>query len=146
MGHAGLKLVVITQERQLLDVTASQVTIQTEVGELTILPGHVGLFTRLVEGLMTYVGEKGGRDTVAIFGGFMDVSPEGTVTILADAADRAEDLDLRHIETARSKAEAVLKDKQASPEAYTLAQTALSQTYLKLKAVRSRKANVSKSV
>lgn len=145
MTHSDLKLEIITQERKLLEASVSQVIVSTDSGEITILPGHIGLFTKLKEGLLRFFVE-GRVQTVAVFGGFMDVSPSGTVTILADAADRAEDLDLAEIQKARLKAEAVLADKHIKPEDFLVAETALRQIYLKERAARSRGSGTQKNV
>jgi len=139
MANTKLKLDIITQEKELLSTEIDQVTVNTEAGEVTILPGHIGLFAKLKEGLLTY-SLAGKTAVVAVFGGFMDVSPDGVVTILADAADRAEDLDIAKIEAARAKAESVLKGKNPAPQDFAMAETALRKTYLQLKAARSRSA------
>lgn len=145
MTHASLRLSIITQERKLVEIEVTQLTVMTESGEVTILPGHIGLFTKLKEGLLRYV-EDGRPSTVAVYGGFMDVAPGGAVTILADAADRAEDLDLKQIEAARSKAEAVLADKHTSPQDFMIAETALRQIYLKERAARTRRSGTQQNV
>lgn len=144
MVHQDLHLAIVTQERQLLSAEITQVTVMTAEGEVTILPGHIGLFTRLKEGMLTYKTNSGGESSVAIFGGFMDVSPSGNVTILADAADRAEDLDEQEIEQARVKAEAVLKDEKLSQNDFALAELTLSRAYLKLKVARKGRVAVPK--
>lgn len=143
MAHQDLHLAIVTQERQLLSADITQVTVMTAEGEVTILPGHIGLFTRLKEGMLTYK-SSGEEASVAIFGGFMDVSPSGDVTILADAADRAEDLDEQEIEQARVKAEAVLKDEKLSQSDFALAELTLSRAYLKLKVARKGRVAVPK--
>lgn len=145
MTHASLRLQIITQEKKLAEIEVTQLTVMTSTGELTILPGHIGLFTKLQEGLLRYV-ENNRESTVAIYGGFMDVAPSGAVTILADAADRAEDLDLKSIEEAKRKAEAVLADKHAKPEDFLVAETALRQIYLKERAARTRASGTQKNV
>lgn len=137
MAKKKLNLEIITQEKPLLQEEIDQVTVFTESGEVTILPGHIGLFSKLKEGLLTYRNNEQ-NSVVAIYGGFMDVSPDGVVTILADAADRAEDLDIAKIEAAQSKAQEVLKGKNPVPQDFAMAETALRKTYLQLKAARSR--------
>lgn len=145
MTHTDLQLEIVTQESKLLDEKIQQITITTESGEVTILPGHIGLFTRLKEGVMRYM-QDGKQHVVAILGGFMDVSPSGTVTILADAADRAENLDIVAIEAAKAKAEKVLAEKADSPADYAMAETALRKMYLQLKAARIHRTGTERNV
>ncbi len=135
MAAKTLTLEVITQERRILEVPADQVTVMTSTGELTILPGHISLFSRLSPGILRYTHDKK-ENFLAVFGGFMDVSVADRVTILADAADRAEDLDIASVEAAKAKAEKTLEGQFEAPEDFVRAETALRLTNLRLKAAR----------
>ncbi|MFH1243993.1 MAG: ATP synthase F1 subunit epsilon [bacterium] len=132
-----LTLDIVTQEKRLLTAQATQITLDTIEGEITILPHHVPLLTRLKEGLLRYTDEKGEEDIVAIFGGFLEVDQNGLVSILADSAVRAADIDLARVEQAKSEAEATLRDKTKEQE-FALAEAALKKTWLELKAANSK--------
>ena len=132
-----LTLDIVTQEKRLLTVETSRVTVDTVEGEITLLPHHVPLLTRLTEGLLRYVDDKGEEDVIAIFGGFLELDESGQVTVLADAAVRAADIDLAKVELARKEAEATLRDKTKEQE-FALAEAALKKTWLELKAAKSK--------
>lgn len=132
-----LTLDIVTQEKRLLTLPVQSLTLDTVEGEITVLPGHSPLLTKLSEGIMHYKSEKGAEETVVIFGGFLEVSSTGKVTILADSAVRAEDIDSAKVEKAKLEAEATLKDKTREAE-YAQAEAALKRTWLELKASKSK--------
>lgn len=132
-----LKLDIVTQEKRLLTVETSRVTVDTVEGEITLLPSHVPLLTRLTEGLLRYEDGNGQEDVVAIFGGFLEIDANNTVTVLADAAVRGVDIDLAKVELARQQAEATLRDKTKEQE-FALAEAALKKTWVELKAAKSK--------
>ncbi len=125
---------IVTQERRLLTVSVKSVTAQTVDGEITILPNHVPLLTRLTEGLLRYQDQNGNTDTVVIFGGFLEVDNEGNLNVLADSAERASDLDEAKIKAAEAEAKATLADKTRELE-FAEAESSLRRAYLELKAL-----------
>ncbi|OGV95829.1 ATP synthase F1 subunit epsilon [Microgenomates group bacterium RBG_16_45_19] len=129
-----LKLDIITQEKHLLSDTVDQITAPAATGEVTILPNHIPLFTRLNDGIIRY---RKGTTAIeyAVLGGFMDVAPGSHVTILADSAIRSADINLAKAEAAKAKAEAALQNKQSEVE-FKLAEAALRKALLELKAAR----------
>jgi F-type H+-transporting ATPase subunit epsilon len=132
-----LTLDIVTQEKRLLTVETRQVTAETVDGEITILPGHIPLLTRLKEGLLRYLDDKGHEDIIAIFGGFLEVDEAGKVSVLADAAIRAKDIDLAKVKAAQTAAQETLRDKKREQE-FALAEMALKRTWLELKAANSK--------
>lgn len=86
------------------------VVCKTEDGELGILPGHIPLVAPLAIGVARL---KNNEDTekVAISGGFMEVRPD-KVTILAQSAEKASDIDLSRANEAKERAERRLQAKQ----------------------------------
>src|SRR5580693_3606451 len=99
-----IELIVVTPERQVLRETVVEVTIPGLDGELGVLPGHAPLITELGIGELSYR-TKGGVQSagLAIISGFAEVLP-GRVTILAETAERAEEIDLARAERALAKA------------------------------------------
>lgn len=137
-----LKLRIVTQERELLETEAISVTAMTEAGEVTILPGHIPLFSTLATGELHYVlPDKQELEFVAVSGGFLDVSPEGVVTILADHALRAGDIDVAAAEAAKLRAEEVMRDKadQRASRDFQLAELELMRSINELNIARRRK-------
>lgn len=109
-------LEVITQEKHLLTETVTDLTIDTQMGQITILAGHIPLFARLFPGEMIYTAHNQ-KHFFAVTGGFIDVSPQNTVTVLADSALRSDKINLQEVEIAVANAQQALKDnkdKQAS--------------------------------
>jgi F-type H+-transporting ATPase subunit epsilon len=100
-----LQLTVVTPERQLLHVDAVEVTIPGLDGELGILPGHAPLITELGIGELRYHAKGSGQSVpLAILGGFAEVLPD-RVTVLAEIAERPEEIDLTRAEAALARAE-----------------------------------------
>lgn len=128
-----LTLDIVTQEKKLLTEEVSSITAQTVEGEITILPSHVPLLTRLTEGVMRFM-TKSGEQVVAIFGGFLEVDSLGNVSVLADSAVRAEDIDEAKVKEAEAEAKAVLADKTRALE-FAEAEAALRKAYASIKAL-----------
>lgn len=132
-----LTLDIVTQEKRLLTVDTARVTVETEMGEITVLPGHIPLLAKLKEGLLRFEDAKGNEEIVAIFGGFLEVDATGKVSILADSAVRAADIDLAKVQRAEKEAKAALADKGREIE-FAQAEAALKRTWLELKAANSK--------
>lgn len=132
-----LTLDIVTQEKRLLTVETVRVTVESEMGEITILPGHIPLLSKLTQGLLRYEDDKGKEEIIAIFGGFLEVDSEGKVSVLADSAVRAKDIDLAKVERAQNEAKMTLSDKKRAVE-FAQAEAALKRTWLELKAANSK--------
>lgn len=100
-----IQLVVVTPERQLLRETVVEVEIPGKDGQLGVLPGHAPLMTELGIGALSYkVSPSSQPVTIAVIQGFAEVLPD-RVTILAETAERAEEIDLARAEAAKARAE-----------------------------------------
>ncbi len=95
---------IASPERVVLKERVVQVSVPTEMGEITILPSHIPLVATLKPGVIEAVTIDGRREVMAVSGGFIEVMAEKTV-ILADTAERAAELDETRIAEARQKAE-----------------------------------------
>lgn len=134
-----LKLEITTPERIALKTAVRQVTIPTTEGEITVLPGHVPLLAPLASGELRLVDEEGKETLMAVSGGFVSVAPD-KVSILADAAERAEELDLLSIEAAYARAEEALKEVHDDEERFAGLAAALERETARLKVVRKHTA------
>ena len=109
-----------------------------EDGEMGILPHHSPLLTTLKAGVMK-IRRGTSEEVFAISGGFMEVRPD-IVTILADAAENATEIDVARAEEARQRAEATMR---AGPppgsEAFLAAEMALRRSNLRLQVARRRR-------
>jgi len=100
-----IELSVVTPERQLLHETVVEVSVPAARGALGILPGHAPLMTELGIGELTYRTATSSHPlSLAVIRGFAEVLP-GRVTVLAETAERAEEIDLHRAEQARARAE-----------------------------------------
>jgi F-type H+-transporting ATPase subunit epsilon len=103
-----LHLQIITPDKRLVQEDADQVEMPGKSGYLGILPGHAPLITELTAGELSYT--KGGNTQyLAVTWGFAEVLPD-KVTILADAAERAEDIDVKRAEEAKARAQEELRN------------------------------------
>lgn len=84
---------LVAVERRLWSGTATSVLAQTTEGEIGILPGHEPVLGQLVEGgIVIVTPTEGDRVVAAVHGGFLSVTA-GTVSVLAESADFADDVD-----------------------------------------------------
>lgn len=123
-----IQLEVVTPERLVVNDTAEYIEIPGKTGYLGVLPGHAPLITELAVGEISY---RTGSDTkrLAVAWGFAEVLPE-KVTILAETAEKAEDIDTARAEAAKKRAEAELQ--KAGPEGNKEAQDALQRATARL--------------
>ena len=105
MAGETIQLVIVTPERQLLSEAVVEVTLPGADGYLGVLPGHAPLITELGIGELKYRSASGAPEKIlAIMRGFAEVLPE-RVTVLAETAERAEEIDLQRAKDALSRAE-----------------------------------------
>ena len=123
-----LQLEIVTPERLLVKAETDNVQIPGKSGYLGVLPGHAPLITELGVGEIAYHSE-GQTKRMAVAWGFAEVLPD-KVTILAEVAEKAEDIDVSRAEAAKQKAEEELK--KAGPEGNADAQAALKRAETRL--------------
>lgn len=99
-----LPVALVSVEREIWSGEAEQVNARTTEGEIGILAGHATLLGQLAEGFTVTIRQSGGQDvTAAVHGGFLSVTDEG-VTILAERAELAEEIDAARARAALDKA------------------------------------------
>jgi F-type H+-transporting ATPase subunit epsilon len=134
-----LKLEIVTQERRVYSADDVEMVVAPgSEGELGILPSHAPLVTSLQEGVMRVKRAEGREEVLAIHGGFMEVLPDH-VTVLADAAERAEEIDLARAEEARQRAEELMKQRREDKVDYVRAEAMLRRSLVRLKAAQGRR-------
>ena len=104
-----LNFKIVTAERVVMSEEATQATIPTAEGEITVLPMHAPLVSVLVPGVIEYKNASGEIQLASVSGGFVEVL-NNQVVIMADTAERAEEVDEKRAEEARKKAEEAIKD------------------------------------
>ena len=103
-----IRLELVTPERLLLSEEVDEVVAPGYEGEFGVLPGHTQLLAILNIGVLWY--RKGSAvEKIALGGGFAEVSHD-RVVVLADTAERADEIDLERAQRARDRAEARLKE------------------------------------
>lgn len=99
-----IKFEIVTPERVLSKEMVKSITTPTQEGIITVLPKHVPLVGILVPGIIEYKKENDEIGMMSVSGGFIEVLRD-KVVILADTAERADEIDLARAEEARKKAE-----------------------------------------
>lgn len=133
-----LHFTIVTQEKELLNVDIDSLTAMTTSGEVTILPGHIPLMTKLKDTELIY--REGGKShSLAVTGGFLNVEPGNKVVVLADSAVRSEEINEAKAEEARKRAEEIMQREKLSKTEMFIAEGELRKALLELKVVRRRK-------
>lgn len=135
MPYKKLHLEIITQERKVLEDEVDLVMAPGFDGQIGILPGHISLLTQLQPGEIYLL--KGPSMTVlAVSGGLLDVHDD-LVSIMAESAVRADEIDIAKVEAAKRQAEESLKEK-LSHEEFVVAEADLRKAVLELKVAQKR--------
>jgi F-type H+-transporting ATPase subunit epsilon len=125
-----LQLEVVTPERQLIAESVSEVQLPAQGGYLGILPGHAPLITELGMGELSY--RRGGETYYAtVIHGFAEVLPD-RVIVLAERAERAEEVDVKRAHAARERAEKLLAQREAAEIDWDRATFALQRSLIRL--------------
>jgi len=133
---AKIKLDIVTAERAVFSDEVDIIVAPGIEGQLGILPHHAPLMTMLQPGELVL--RKGGEEiSMAITGGFLEVRPD-RVILLADAAERVEEIDVARAEAAKRRAEERLKHPAAGVDV-TRAEMALRRAVTRLEVVERRK-------
>ena len=106
-GSKELRLVVLTVDRKVYEGEVDSVTGLGTDGEFTVLSSHIAFMTSLEVGVLT-ARSHGKEEGIALHAGFLRVEDD-TVTVLADAAERAQDIDIERARAAKLKAEELLR-------------------------------------
>lgn len=131
-----IRLSVVTPERVVLEEEADIVIARAAEGDIGILHGHEPFISPLPVGELLYW-QEGEERHLAISGGFMEVTPE-KVVVLADVAERSEEIDTARAEEARARAQAVLEQQQGTElEAQAVAN--LQRALLRLRVAERRR-------
>jgi F-type H+-transporting ATPase subunit epsilon len=132
-----IQLIVVTPERQLLRESVVEVTVPGLDGQLGILPGHAPLMTELGIGELSYRISTSSQPVVlAVISGFAEVLPD-RVTVLAETAERAEEIDLARAEAAKARAEKRLAAGDTNLD-WDRANIALQRSLIRIQVARKR--------
>lgn len=104
MANKIIKFEIATPEKVILKKEVLQITIPTTSGEITILPDHMPLVSVIKSGVIEVRLDDDSVEVIAISGGFIEVMRD-KVVILADTAERAEEINEERVQDARQRAE-----------------------------------------
>lgn len=110
-----IKFEIATPERVLMKEEILSVSVPTTSGEVTILPDHIPLISILKSGVLEIHLLNGDISLMSVSDGFLEVL-KNKIVILADTAEKAEDLDEQRIKEAKEKAEAMRQSEKAKDE------------------------------
>jgi F-type H+-transporting ATPase subunit epsilon len=125
-----LQLEVVTPERKVLSEPVSSVTVPGRNGEMQILPGHAALISELKTGVLSYT-EAGTASQLHVSGGFVEVNHD-RVSVLAEIAERPEEIDAARARLAREHMEKQLSAWSGSEEDFERARAKLERSMIRL--------------
>jgi F-type H+-transporting ATPase subunit epsilon len=125
---------IVSQDRLVYEGEADIVIVPGALGEMGILPGHAPLLSALELGVIRVKRDQE-EEVFTVTGGFIEVQPD-IVTIMADAAENVEEIDVERAEQAMERAQRLLDEfSEEDPENYLRLQAALRRSNLRLKTV-----------
>ncbi len=126
---------VVSAETEIFSGLVQTVQVTGIEGELGIYPGHAPLITSLQPGMVRVVKQVGDEELIYVAGGILEVQP-GQVTVLADTAIRAEDLDEKAAEDAKKRAEEIIAKGAGADFDYAEAAIELSEAIAQLRLIQ----------
>ncbi len=132
----GIRVDIVTAERLVFSEDADIVMVPGVEGEMGILPHHEPIMTMIKPGEVLV--RKGTEEySLAVSGGFLEVKPDH-ITILADAAERADEIDIARAEAAKKRAEEKLTSRTAETDS-AAAEASLRRALARLKVAEKRR-------
>jgi F-type H+-transporting ATPase subunit epsilon len=132
-----LQLEVVTPERRVLSEQVNSVTVPGRGGEMGILPGHAPLISELRTGVLSY-NEDGTTFQLHVSGGFVEVNDD-RVSVLAEIAERPEEIDAARARLARERTEKQLSSWGGTEEDFEKARAKLERSMVRLQLTTSQR-------
>jgi F-type H+-transporting ATPase subunit epsilon len=131
-----LNLEIVTPEKKVLTETVDAVTVPTASGEVGILTNHAPLISSLKPGILSYT-KAGATEKMVIAGGFIEVSADN-VSILADVAEKADEINIEAAKAERDSAEKELNDWKGSEAEFETGKERLEKAQARLQLAAGR--------
>ena len=132
-----IRIDIVTAERLVFSDDADIVLVPGVEGEMGILPHHAPIMTTIKPGEVLI--RKGTEEhSLAVSGGFLEVKPDH-ITILADAAERADEIDIARAEAAKRRAEEALTGRTAAEVDTANAEASLRRALARIKVAEKRR-------
>ena len=141
--HKTIELKIVTPDRVLLQETVEGVSIPTVEGEITILPEHLPIIAAMKPGELR-IKKEGKESFFAVTRGVVEVDGK-LITVLVDAAERAEEIDEKRAEEAKDRAKALMSEKRTDEELFTNASAELERALSRIKIARKRSSHGSRT-
>ena len=125
---------IVSAEEEIFSGVVEMVVATGEMGELGIIPGHAPLLTILKPGEIRVTLQGGKEEVYYVSGGMLEVQPRH-VTVLADAVERAEELDEEAALKAKQRAEEAIASKQSDID-YSVAAAELARAVAQIRAIQ----------
>ena len=128
-----IRLEVVTPEKEVVNDMAQIVMAPGSLGEFGVLSGHTPFMTALKTGAIHYRDENGKDQYVFVSGGFAEALPD-QVTVLAESAERMDDIDVERAKAAMERAEKRLAEDRSKEDIdFVRAKAALERSLMRLK-------------
>lgn len=135
MAATTVHLDVVSAEQEIFSGAVQTLQVTGSEGELGVHPGHAPLITALKPGMVRLVNEQGQEEYIYINGGVIEIQPK-TITVLADTALRAEDLDEQAALAAKQRAEQQIANQSADLD-YAQAAKELAEAVAQLRLIQN---------
>lgn len=132
-----INLEITTPERVIYADEIDELVLPTPQGEIGVLPHHVPVISLMSAGEIR-ITKDSETTTMAVSGGFIEVQPN-KVIVLADTAERAEEIDEQRAEEARQRAEKLLKEKRVDQQQFAALSAKIEKELARLKVVRRKR-------
>jgi len=130
MATDAIELQIVTPQRHVLEATVDSVEVPGKEGYMGILPGHAPLITELGIGILSYRKDSVTR-FLTVINGYAEVLPH-RVIVLAEVAERAEEIDVERTRRARERAQSELSKASAGNEDWQRAELSLQRALVRL--------------
>ncbi len=140
MAKQKIHLSIISQGSVLDTVDVDSITAPTVEGEITVLPGHIPLFSRLQPGELRYK-DNNLDESFVVSAGFIDVGPDCNVTVIVDSVTAAREISIQKAEKAVADAHHTMEHSENQQE-LIMAEASLRMALIEIKiAQKTKRAN-----
>lgn len=119
---------LVTPEKTVLSQELASLTCHTDMGDITILPGHIPLVANLTPGELHTKTADGQESFIFVSGGFVQVNAGNKVIVLADSAEHHYEIDEQRAKEAVERAKKELAEKKMSSEEYAAVAASLERS------------------
>ena len=132
-----LKLKIVSPEKSLYEGEAESVSLSTPQGQITVLPNHIPLVSSLAAGEIK-IAENGQVRHLVVTGGVIEIKKDNQIVVLADAAETAEEIDIKRAEEARERARKIMTEQVLSDEEYAATTAVLERAHARIRVSKRR--------